>query len=163
MYLMAEALMYFCCGMACEGLQAEHENPYTWFCQRRLELLLDQVQRSWSQGPGPMVPGPWSNGPGPWSPGPEPWSNGPGPSALDPWPRALGPVQWSRVLGPGPGPGPWALVQWSQGPGPWSNGPGPWAHPDVAISGLFLPRSSHIGIILTPGQPYRDYSGPAIP
>ena len=39
----------------------------------------------------------------------------------------------------------WALVQWSRALGP--------------------PGCSHIGIILTPGQPYRGYSypGPALP
>ena len=82
-------------------------------------------------GPGPMVPGPGGLGPGPW---------------------AL--VPWSRALGPGPlVPGPWAL-----GPGPMA--PRPWAHPDAAISWLFLLRASHIGIILAPGQPYRGYSFP---
>ena len=102
----------------------------------------------------------------PWSRALVPWSR-----ALVQWSRALGPVQWSRALVqwsqgpgpmvPGPGPmvpGPWALVQW-----PRALGPGPWAHPDAAISGLFLPRASHIVAILAPGQPYRDYSGPDIP
>ena len=100
----------------------------------------------WSRalGSGPLVPGPgpWSPGPGPWALVPGPWSLGPGPWSNGS--RAL--VQWSRALRPGP------MVL-----GPWSNGPWPWAQGP--------PGCSHIGIILTLGQPYRDYSypGPAIP
>ena len=93
--------------------------------------------------------GPLALGPGPLVPGPGPLVLGPGPMVPGPW--ALVPWSWALVPGPGPCMVPWsrALVQWSQGPGPRALGP---------------PGCSHIGIILTAGQPYRDYAyrGPAI-